>query len=120
MQFEIPGRFPGMNEIVAEAKKGKGKYQPYAQMKEKYTNMVAWVAARMPKFNKIDVTITWVEPNMRRDPDNIMAAQKFILDGFVRAGIIKDDSQKYINSITHRFEADKRNPRVKVTLEEAE
>jgi Holliday junction resolvase RusA-like endonuclease len=49
-----------------------------------------------------------------------MAAQKFILDGLVRAGIIKDDSQKYINSITHRFEVDKRNPRVEVTLEEAE
>ena len=46
------------NEIVAEAKKGKGKYQPYAKMKEEYTNMVAWVAARMPKFTKIDVTIT--------------------------------------------------------------
>jgi Holliday junction resolvase RusA-like endonuclease len=109
-----------MNEIVAEAKKGKGKYQPYAQMKEKYTNMVAWVAARMPKFNKIDVAITWVEPNMRRDPDNITAAQKFILDGLVRAGIIKDDSQKYVNSIIHRFKVDKRNPRVEVVLEEAE
>ena len=46
------------NEIVAEAKKGKGEYQPYAKMKEEYTNMVAWVAARMPKFTKIDVTIT--------------------------------------------------------------
>jgi hypothetical protein len=28
MTFEIPGRLPGLNEIIRAAKMGKGGYQP--------------------------------------------------------------------------------------------
>jgi Holliday junction resolvase RusA-like endonuclease len=36
----------------------------------------------------------------------------------VKAGVIQDDGQKYIESITHRFEVDRKNPRVEVEIEE--
>lgn len=118
MKFDIPGRLPGTNDIIAAAKAGRGKYQPYAIMKEQYTTMVTWLAKKLPKYERIDICITWYEPNRRRDIDNISGGTKFVLDGLVMAGTIPDDSQKHISSITHRFEIDKENPRVEVELEE--
>ena len=121
MKFEIPGRLPGLNEIIDAAKQGKGRYQPYALMKEEYTTMVAWLAKKLPKYNRVDITITWYEPNNKRDIDNIAGGgTKMILDGLVRAGTIPDDSQKYVNSITHHFKVDRENPRIEVELEEKE
>jgi Holliday junction resolvase RusA-like endonuclease len=116
MKFDIPGRFPGMNEIITAAKMGRGKYQPYAKMKEEYTNMVAWLAKKLPRYKKVDISIVWYEPNARRDLDNIMSGQKFIMDGLVKAGAIPDDSQKYVKSVTHKFGIDRVNPRIEVEL----
>jgi Holliday junction resolvase RusA-like endonuclease len=116
MVLKIPGKLPGLNEIIEAAKQGKGKYQPYALMKEEYTNMITWIAKKLPKYEKVALIITWYEPDHRRDPDNIMAGQKFILDALVHAGVIPNDSQKYIVSIIHRFRVDKQNPRVEVEI----
>jgi Holliday junction resolvase RusA-like endonuclease len=118
MQIEVSGRFPGLNDMIDAAKKGKGKYQPYAIMKEQYTDIVAWTAKKLPKFNKIDIVITWYEQNKKRDPDGIMGGQKFIFDGLVKAGVIPNDTQKYINSISHKFETDRLNPRVVIDIKE--
>jgi hypothetical protein len=41
------------------------------------------------------------------------------MDGLVAGGAIKDDSQRYVNSISHQFEVDRENPRVEIILEEA-
>jgi Holliday junction resolvase RusA-like endonuclease len=120
MQFEIPGRLPGTNEIIDAAKKKARNYKEYAVMKAENTDMVAWIVKQLPKYNKINLTITWYEPNEKRDPDNIMGGQKFIFDGLVRAGTISDDSRKYIGSITHRFGTDRKNPHIEVEIEEVE
>lgn len=120
MKFEIPGRLPGLNEIIDAAKQGKGKYQPYAIMKVEYTGIIAWLAKKLPRYKRVNITITWYEPNGKRDPDNIMAGQKFILDGLVMAGVIPNDTRKHINSIKHIPEIDRVNPRVEVELEEVE
>jgi len=120
MKFEIPGRLPGLNEIIDAAKQGKGKYQPYAMMKEHYTTMIGWLAKKLPNFEKVALIITWYEPDRRRDPDNIMAGQKFILDALVHAGVIPNDSQKYVRGIVHRFKVDRKNPRVEVEIVDIE
>ena len=118
--IEYPGRLPGLNEIIDAAKQGRGKYQPYAQMKDRYTSEIGWLAKKLPRYNRVDITITWYEPNRRRDIDNITGGgTKFILDGLVVGGAIKDDSQRYINSIAHQFEVDRENPRVEIEVKEA-
>ena len=114
MVLKIPGRLPGLNEIIDAAKSHFGEY---ASMKETYTNMVGWLAKKLPTYEKVALIITWYEPDQRRDPDNIMAGQKFILDGLVAAGTIPNDSQKYIKRIQHEFDVDKQNPRVEVVIE---
>jgi Holliday junction resolvase RusA-like endonuclease len=120
MKFEIPGRLPGMNDIIEAAKKGRGKYQPYNIMKEQYTETIMWHAKKLPKFGKVNISITWYEKDARRDIDNIMGGQKFIMDSLVKIGTIKDDSQKYVKSINHQFEIDRKNPRIEILVEEVE
>jgi len=76
---------------------------------------------RLPEFNRVEITLEWIEPNSRRDPDNVMAGKKFILDGMVEAGMIKNDTWEFIKLITHKFgESNKHKPSVTVTVKEAE
>lgn len=120
MKIIIPGRLPGFNEIIDAAKYARNKYQAYSQMKEHYTNMVALLAKNLPRFEKIALIITWYEPNGNRDPDNIAAGQKFIIDGLVSAGIVKNDNHKHIKGILHKFAIDKENPRIVVEIVDIE
>lgn len=113
MKFDIPGRLPGTNEIIEAA---KSHYAAYAKMKNTYTDMVAWLAKKLPKYDHISLVITWYEPNAKRDIDNIASGAKFVLDGLVRAGTIPNDTQKHIKGITHQFEIDRQNPRVEVEI----
>jgi Holliday junction resolvase RusA-like endonuclease len=116
MKLIIPGRLPGLNEITDAAR--TSKYES-ANMKKAYTEMVAWCAksARLPHLSSpVDLVFTWYEPNRKRDKDNIMAGQKFILDGLVTAGVLTNDGWKQIGDISHRFRIDKYNSRVEVEL----
>lgn len=116
MIIEIPGRLPGFNEIIDAAKLRKRNYQAYSVMKDRHTTKIAWLAKKMPKYEKVALVITWYEPNQKRDPDNIMAGQKFILDGLVQAGVIPNDNQRHIHGILHKFGVDKDNPRIEVEI----
>jgi hypothetical protein len=112
-EFTIPGRLPGTNEIIEAA---KSHYGAYSTMKKTYTEMVAWAATRLPVMGAVQLIITWYEPNEKRDPDNITGGQKFILDGMVMVGKIPNDTRRYIKGIEHRYEVDRVNPRVEVTV----
>jgi Holliday junction resolvase RusA-like endonuclease len=115
MKLIIPGRLPGLNDMTDAAR--RNRYES-AKMKKKYTELTAWYArrARLPRFDRVDLVITWYEPNQKRDKDNIMAGQKFILDGLVQAGVLSNDGWKQIGDVTHRFKVDAKNPRVEVEL----
>jgi Holliday junction resolvase RusA-like endonuclease len=113
MKFDIEGRLPGLNEIIEAA---KSHFGAYAKMKEEHTTAITWLAKKLPAYKRVVLVITWYEPDRRRDPDNIMAGQKFILDGLVAAGTIPNDSQKYVRGIVHRFKVDRKNPRVEVEI----
>ena len=117
----IPGELPDLNTIIAESKKGRGKWQPYNEMKQEYTNIVAWIAKSEIKkqLKKIDLEITWICKNRRKDKDNISGGgTKFILDGLVAAGVIENDGWKQIGDINHKFKVDKHNPRIEVEIRE--
>lgn len=117
----IPGELPDLNTIIAESKRGRGKWQPYNEIKQEHTNIVAWIAKSEIKkqLKKIDLTITWICKNRRKDKDNISGGGiKFILDGLVAAGVIENDGWKQIGDISHKFKVDKHNPRVEVEIRE--
>lgn len=118
MRLIIPGTLPGLNEIIDAA-----KMTPYAyrELKKTYTELVAWEAVKqkIPFYDKADFTILWYCPDRRHDKDNIMAGTKFILDGLVTAGILKNDGWNQIGSIEHIFGVDRLKPRIEVEIREA-
>ncbi len=114
----IPGPLPGMNEIIAAAKSG-GKGRVYAAMKASHTSAVT-LFARKARLKPIDFAVfgfDWHEPTRRRDPDNLMAGAKFILDGLVKAGVIPNDGWDNVGGLVHCWTLSK-NRGVHVTIEE--
>jgi len=121
-KITIPGNLPDLNTIIKESKRGNRNWQPYNEIKKENTDKVTWIVkAKIKKeLNKIDLDITWICKNKMKDKDNIMVGTKFILDGFVNAGIIKNDGWKQIGNISHKFEVDKNNPRIEIEIKEVE
>ncbi len=111
----IPGEMPGMNEIIDAAKL---HYHKYNDMKRVNTDMVTWMAKKVPEKKKVFLDITWYCKNRRKDPDNIAAAVKFIWDGLVQAGVIENDGWNQNAGWSNRFKVDKNNPRIEVKIEE--
>lgn len=114
--FEVPGRFPSLNELY--------RMNPYEQgeVKREADDRVAW-SAKAAHVTPYAVPVTyhclWVEKNRRRDLDNVAFAKKFVQDGLVKAGILRNDTHHEIRGFSDSFEYDSRNPRVVVTIEEA-
>ena len=117
----IPGELPTLNEIIALAKKGKGVYQPYNDVKQKFNTLIVYECKKQLKgikFARIFLNITWYYKNKKQDPDNIAVGQKILLDGMVHAEIIENDGWKQIKGFSHNFEVDKENPRVEILISE--
>lgn len=115
MKIVIPGTMPGFNEIVKAA---KSHYHQYNNMKRENTNLVHWASKKISKKKKVFLDITWIEKNKMRDPDNIASAVKFIWDGLVEAGVIKNDGWNENGGWINRFKVDKDNPRIEITIKE--
>ncbi len=117
MKLVIPGRLPGLNDMIDTAR--VSRYES-AKMKQTYTDLVAWCAksARLPHVARADFIITWYEKDKKRDKDNVIAGQKFLFDGLVKAGIFKNDGWAQIGDITHRFRVDRDNPRIEIEIME--
>ncbi len=119
--FTIPVRFPGMNEFIAAT--NRNRYEG-AHMKKRWTDLVAWwaKALRVPRFETpVEVTFNWTEPNRRRDRDNVAAASKFVLDGLVLAGVLPNDTARWVRNVRHEFpEPDRSSVGLTVVIEGAE
>jgi len=91
----IPGRFDGLNEMINQARSNR---YVAAKAKKEQTQRVEWFAkmAKVPKYEKAFISFRWMEPNMKRDPDNVVAARKFILDGLVEQGVLPNDGWKQV------------------------
>ena len=117
-RFEIPGKLPSLNDYVDVCRRN-----PYVGNKAKQRTqdevMLAIKAARLkPMRAPVSVSFEWVEPDMRRDKDNISSAKKYILDALVESGVISNDNWKWIaGNLPDSYKVNKQNPRVIVTLE---
>lgn len=115
MKLVIPGSLPTMNQIVELSKR---HWSQYSKLKQQYTLLVKLSANKLPSLPPADYYITWYCKDKRQDKDNIMAGQKFIFDGLMAAGKIENDGWKQVRDVNHRFEVDKKNPRIEVEIRE--
>lgn len=112
----IPGELPGLNKIID---KSKTHWAAYSEMKKEHTNTIAWIAkTELEPMSRIELDITYYCKNRMKDPDNIAAGKKFIIDGLVEAEILENDGWKQIEGWNESFAVDKENPRVEVIIKE--
>ncbi|WP_188726003.1 Holliday junction resolvase, partial [Lentibacillus populi] len=100
ISFTINGELPTLNEII---KASKSHPMAYANMKKDYTALVMMHCKHLPKIDRATIEVQWYCKDKRKDPDNIACGMKFLLDGLVKAGKLKNDGWGEIQSIHHHF-----------------
>ena len=123
--FFIPGPLPGFNEMEAargRIRRGRGtaRHNSYNDMKRKWEGLICLEIARhrvKPITTRAEFDFFWCEPDKRRDPDNIAAGKKFILDALVLAEVLPRDSQKWVKKVSDEFvEPNPKDPGVCVVI----
>lgn len=109
----IPFIHPSLNQWAVQW----DKYKRYSE-KKRIEEYMHYELLDAPNFlNEVCITVTYFMPSKRRcDPDNY--SPKFFMDGLVGAGVIKDDSSKYVKSLTIIMDYDKNDPRSEILIEE--
>ena len=81
-------------------------------------DLVGWaVKEQCPdlKFtSRVDIHITAYFKGRALDADNITA--KLFIDGLVHAGVIENDTRKFVRRVTTQSELDHDNPRVEIEV----
>ena len=121
-QIVIPGRLPGLNEYINAERTNRFKAAGIKRKTQKYIAAFikkAYAEKTLSQHNKpSEIHFTWIEPNNRRDLDNISFAVKFIQDEMVKQNVFPDDGTKYIRRLTHDFNVDKTDPRIIIEIKE--
>lgn len=113
----IPGTLPGLNEYIAAERSNRYKAAAMKRDTEQLITLYARSQLRGVQFTRpVMMHYSWVEPNRRRDKDNIAFARKFIQDALVRAGVLQGDGWSCIDGFADIFEVDQANPRVEVVI----
>jgi hypothetical protein len=115
----IPGPLPSLNEVLESAKGAGGSGRRYSALKRTWTETV-WACAKSARLQRmpgaVRLRFLWRERNMKRDPDNIASAKKFVLDGLVVAGVIDGDGWKVVKEWEDLFTVADNDVGVVVTI----
>ena len=108
-----------MNEMLDAHGYGGGQAgNAYAKAKKKWTNDIALLAkvAKIQPVGRAHFRFIWHERNRQRNPDNISAGKKMILDGLVTARVLVNDGWQQIAGWIDEF-CVSRTPGVMVWIE---
>lgn len=93
----IPHRMEGLNEYIKAMNK---HWAAGNNLKQINTDLASMYFKRLlPIDTPVLLRFDWFEPNAKRDPDNIISAKKYILDGMQKVGFLPNDNQKWIKGI---------------------
>jgi Holliday junction resolvase RusA-like endonuclease len=111
--FFIPGPLPGANDIIRK------HHMIYSRLKLKWGIAIGKeiLVAKLKRVTTCRISFVWQEKHGRRDDDNVMFGQKFVLDALRDTKIIPDDRRAYVLSLTHRVVVAPDEPGVLVTIE---
>ncbi|MCL2599014.1 MAG: hypothetical protein FWD76_03790 [Firmicutes bacterium] len=107
MKFIIPTKMPSLNQVNNA---NRSHYFVGAKLKREIEDIIGWaikdaVGKRelwaVTKYPCI-VNVTFYEKNRKRDLDNIMSNNKFILDALQQFNILKGDGQKYVGELNNK------------------
>lgn len=113
------GRLPSLNEYISKLNGNRYMANCFKQAVERELGWSIKEAKMKPIDKPCIVYVVYHEPDRRRDVDNIYSANKFILDALRKAGIIKNDSQKYVKDVIDTYITDGQS-QVDIIIEERE
>lgn len=90
---------PDLNKYIEHERTSRYKG---ADIKKEWTNIVKMLAIShklKPMPSPVAVYIAFFVKDKRRDKDNLLINTKFILDGLVNAGVLKNDGWDNIHGI---------------------
>lgn len=94
--FKIPYRFPSINTYINECRRHRKAGNALKRECTDIAGMHAISNGIKPVRQPVIIGLRFLEPDKKRDVDNVYSGAKFILDGLVRANILPDDSQKWV------------------------
>lgn len=115
LSFEIPLKTPSLNTLF-----GRGHWSKRNKLKDEWIEVV-WAVCREQKIKPITefpvvVTTKAYKSGKQLDADNACLSNKLIIDGLKKAGIIPDDTAKYVG-FSGQYATEKGDDRVVVTIE---
>lgn len=119
MKLIIPGELTDLNSYI---KALNGNRWSGNKIKQDETERVA-MEARIIRMQEVPedwypvrIHYKWFSKDQRKDTDNVAFSKKFINDGLVEAGVLENDSRKYVAGFFDDFYIDKDNPRTEVEI----
>lgn len=106
--YTIPGRMMGRNESERLAREHWSKANEVKRDETRLSETYARAAGIGPWQGPVDVVVIFAEkveltkrgkPKKPRDADNIQGAEKAIVDGIVKAGIVPDDGPAHVRRV---------------------
>lgn len=91
--------------MIELAKGTRGTGYRYSAAKKQWTGSIALLCrvAKLVPVTRARFRFDWTERTKKRNPDNIAAGKKMVLDGFVTAGILANDGWGEVAGWEDRF-----------------
>lgn len=97
----IPYKFTQLNDYIDAERANRYKA---AEIKKRETEAARLYSRNWGKVKGlVKIRFIWSIKNLKVDPDNIAFAKKFVLDGMVKAGLIENDTHRYIKGFIDDF-----------------
>ena len=113
----IPLKTPSLNEYTDACRKN-----PYvgANMKKSMQKAYTYYFLRLkPVERPVTIDFEWTEKNRKRDLDNVAFGKKFLLDALVAAGVLPDDSPRWVVGFRDTFKQGE-DYKITITIKEIE
>ncbi|MDE2102079.1 MAG: hypothetical protein KGL39_32840 [Patescibacteria group bacterium] len=120
--FTIPGELCDLNSYIDAERTNRYTASKIKKEETERVAMEAHISGIRPITQfPVHMRFSWYTKDLRKDIDNISFAKKFAMDGLVLAGVLPDDSRKYVAGYDGEyFYIGKENPRVVVEIIEYE
>ena len=102
MQIRIEYRFTSLNDYIDAERIHRQRAAVIKRDETRVAHFSAISAGRIDAY-PVQVIFHWHRQDSRTDPDNIAFGEKFVLDGLVKAGVLRNDGWKEIGGISHTF-----------------